>query len=78
MRTLNEFRLIDLLSHVDISAIESDVPDGDLENPELAAKAGRQEKGKKRLAIFSGIAAGIVIRTWAIMLLHRKHVKCAA
>lgn len=78
MRTLNEFRLIDLLSHVDISAIESDVPDGDLENPELAAKAGRQEKEKKRLAIISSIAAGSVMLTGAILLLHRKHVKCAA
>ena len=78
MRALSEFRLIDLLSHVDISALESDVPDEDLTHPQLAAKAEKQEARKKKLAIISGIAAGGVMLTGAILLACRKHIKDAA
>lgn len=78
MRALSEFRLIDILSHVDISALESDVPDEDLRNPRLASRAGKQGSGKKRAAILSGIAAGSVMLTGAILLMCRKHFKYAA
>lgn len=78
MSAFSEFRMIDILSHVDISALESEVPDQDLSNPKLAARAGKQGSEKKRLAIISGIAAGSVMLTGAILLACRKHMKYAA
>lgn len=78
MKKFHELRLIDILSRVDITAIADEVPDGDLEKPELLLCAGKEAAGKKRAALFSGIAAGGVVLTGAILLICRRHFRAAA
>lgn len=78
MKRFNELRLIDILSKVDITAIADEVPDGDLDNPELMVCAGKETAGKKWMAVISGIAAGSVMLTGAILLICRRHFRAAA
>ena len=79
MRAFNEYRMIDILSKVDISAIEDEVPDADLVNPEMKPHVEKAFGKKKKIAVASGIAAaGSIMLTGAIYLLCRKHVRHAA
>ncbi|MDO5346157.1 MAG: hypothetical protein Q4E91_10455 [Lachnospiraceae bacterium] len=78
MRTFYELRLIDILSKVDITALADEVPERDLEKPELLLYAGKEAAGKKRMAMISGIAAGGVMLTGAILLICRRCFRAAA
>lgn len=79
MRTFNEYRMIDILSRVDISAIEAEVPEDDLASAEMKFHVERTSGKKKKIAMVSGIAAaGSIMLTGAIYLLCRKHVRSAA
>lgn len=64
-------RLVDILSKIDLSLLEDDFLDRDLEKKELAPE--EKKEGRKKLAVISGIAAGSVALTGVIVLLLRKH-----
>lgn len=83
MSRFQELRLIDILSHVDISTLEEEALERDLENPRLlyhgeGASEERALPGKRATAILSGIAACGMVITGTLLLIHRKRSRAAA
>lgn len=74
MRSFSECRLIDIFSKVDLSMIEDDGLEADLEDWEhMDLWAVKKEKwSKKKIAVITGIAAGSVALTGAVLLLAKK------
>lgn len=74
MSQWNQYRLIDILSNIDLSLVEEEVPEGDLENLELFPQEQEKKlRQKRRIAILSGLAAGSIALTGAVVLVCRKH-----
>ena len=71
MSEWNQNRLIDIFTNVDISLLESEMLEADLENAELMENK-KEKWGKKKIAVISGIAAGSVAITGAVVLLLKK------
>ncbi|MEE1032872.1 MAG: hypothetical protein U0L12_12145 [Ruminococcus sp.] len=71
MSAWNQNRLIDIFTNVDISLLESEMLEADLENAELMENK-KEKWGKKKIAVISGIAAGSVAITGAVVLLLKK------
>ena len=71
MSAWNQNRLIDIFTNVDISLLESEMMEADLENAELMENK-KEKWGKKKIAVISGIAAGSVAITGAVVLLLKK------
>lgn len=68
----SEYRLIDILSRIDLSLVEEGFPEGDLENPELFPDE-KQKKSRARVALISGLAASSVAVAGVIVFFRRKH-----
>lgn len=71
MNRLNQYRLIDIMSHIDMSLVEEDFPEGDLDKLELFPQEKKGGLGKK-IAIISGIAAGSIALTGAVVFAFKK------
>ena len=71
MSAWNQNRLIDIFTNEDISWQESEMLEADLENAELMENK-KEKWGKKKIAVISGIAAGSVAITGAVVLLLKK------
>ncbi|MCD7866833.1 MAG: hypothetical protein LUF78_02440 [Clostridiales bacterium] len=77
--TFSEYRLIDILTHVDMTDLESEVPEGDLKNTDPESAGEKSSIRKKRFAWISGIAAaGGVALTGTILLFYRLRGNTAA
>lgn len=72
MSLWSEYRLMELMRHIDISLLEEDYPDEDVDNPMLFQEEIPKRK-KSRLALISGIAAGSVAAAGVIVYICRKH-----
>lgn len=74
MRSFSECRLIDIFSDVDLSMIEEDGLEANLEDLEhMDLWAVKKDKwSKKRIAVITGIAAGSVALTGAVLLFAKK------
>lgn len=72
MSQWNQNRLIDIFTNIDISLLESEMLEADLENTELMEEK-KEKWGKKKIAVISGIAAGSVVITGAVVLLLKKN-----
>lgn len=72
MSKWNQSRLIDIFSNIDISLLESEMIDADLENVELLEHK-KEKWGKKKIAVISGVAAGSVALTGVVVLLLKKN-----
>lgn len=74
MRSFSECRLIDIFSNVDLSMIEEDGLEANLEDLEhMDLWAVKKDKwSKKRIAVITGIAAGSVALTGAVLLFAKK------
>lgn len=68
----SEYRLMNIMSNIDISLLEEDYPDTDVDDPVLFAE-DRTARKKSRLALISGIAAGSVAAAGVIVYICRKH-----
>lgn len=96
MSRLKQYRMIDILSNVDISLLETEFPEIDLSNEDLLSMysdralteefgfgaleepmeeriAHRKRSVKKRIALWSGIAAGSIAVTGVIVLVCKKY-----
>ena len=73
MSLWSQCRMIDILSHVDLSLVEEELPEGDLENPELFPES-RNRWSIKKAAVVSGVAAaGSIALTGAVVFVCRKY-----
>lgn len=73
MNLWSQYRLIDIMSGIDLSLVEENIPEGDLEHLDLFPEA-KDKWSKKRIALVSGIAAaGSIAVTGAVVLVCRKH-----
>lgn len=72
MSKWNECRLIDVFSNVDISLLESDSLEEDLDQDDLWADK-KEKWSKKKIAVITSIAAGSVALTGAVILLFKKN-----
>lgn len=74
MRSFSECRLIDIFSNIDLSMVEDDGLEADLDDLEhMDLWAVKKEKwSKKKIAVITGIAAGSVALTGAVLLFARK------
>ncbi|MDO4298100.1 MAG: hypothetical protein Q4C59_06450 [Lachnospiraceae bacterium] len=72
MSSWNEYRLVDILSRIDLSLLEGNFPEEDLENPELFEEE-KQKKSRVRIALISGLAASSVAVAGVIVFFCRKH-----
>lgn len=78
MTPWNQYRLIDIMSSIDMSFVEEELPEGDLDNLKLFPEE-KGHSGKKRIALISGLAAaGSIALTGVILLAFRKHAQNAA
>lgn len=66
-----ESRLIDVFTSIDISLLEADGVENDLSQIDLR-ESQKEKKTKKRIAVITGIAAGSVAITGAVILLFKK------
>lgn len=71
MSLWSQYRLIDILSEIDMSLVEEEFPEGDLENPELFPEKKRWSK--RRIAVLSGLAASSLALTGVVVMVCRKH-----
>ena len=73
MSLWSQYRLIDIMSNIDMSLVEENIPEGDLDNLKLFPE-GKDKWSKKRVALISGIAAaGSIAITGAVVLACKKH-----
>lgn len=73
MSLWSQYRLIDIMSNIDLALVEENIPEGDLDNLNLFPETG-DKRNKKRIALISGIAAaGSLAITGAVVLVCRKH-----
>lgn len=73
MSLWSQCRLIDILSHIDLPLVEEEFPEGDLDNAELCPDEDRNRRGRRRIAVVSGVAAGSIALTGAVMFVYRKY-----
>lgn len=92
MSRFNQYRMMDILSNVDLSVLEDEFPEIDLSNEDVLSmytdRALTEELGlhleeekvmqrkmsvKKKLALWSGIAAGSIAVTGVIVLVCKKY-----
>ena len=72
MSQWSEYRMIDIMSKIDLSLLEEDFPEEDLNNPELYTEE-KAKWSKSRIALISGLAAGSVAVAGAIVWICKKH-----
>ncbi|MDO4322875.1 MAG: hypothetical protein Q4C61_10145 [Lachnospiraceae bacterium] len=73
MSLWSQYRLIDIMSNIDISLVEEEIPEGDLDNLNLFPEP-RDRWSRKRIAVVSGIAAASSLAiTGAVVLACKKH-----
>lgn len=72
MSLWSEYRLMNIMSNIDISLLDEDYPDRDVDNPALFTEEKAKRK-KSRIALISGIAAGSVAAAGVIVYICRKH-----
>lgn len=70
MREFSEERLIDMFEQIDISLLDIDDIEQDLENSELCQET--KKWNKRKIAVITGIAAGSVAITGAAIYFLRK------
>ena len=72
MSLWSQYRLIDIMSHIDMSLVEEELPEGDLDNLELFPEHTRWNK--KKIAVVSGVAAASSIAlTGAVVFVCKKY-----
>lgn len=71
MSLWSQYRMIDIMSQIDLSLVEEDVPEGDLDNLNLFPE--KKKWSTKKKAVVSGIAAGSIALTGVVVLLCRKY-----
>ncbi len=72
MSLWSSYRLIDMMSQIDLSLLEEIALEQDLERFETSSETGRKWSGK-RIAVWSGIAASSVALTGVIVLVFKKY-----
>jgi hypothetical protein len=72
MNLWSQYRLIDIMSNIDLSLVEEEIPEGDLDNMNLFPETGNRWN-RKKIAVISGIAASSIAITGAALLVFRKH-----
>lgn len=73
MSLWSQSRLIDILTHIDMSLIDDELPEGDLDNSDLFSES-RSRWNRRRVAVVSGVAAaGSIALTGAVVLVCRKY-----
>lgn len=76
MSLWSQYRLIDIMSNIDVSLVEEEIPEGDLDRVKLFPEA-EEKSGKRRIAVISGIAAaGSIAITSAVILVCKKYNAC--
>ena len=79
MRGFSEYKLIDLLSHIDLAWLEDEIPEKDLEKGGMPHWQEKFFFIKKKKAVISSIAAaGSLALTGAILLMYRHKIGHAA
>lgn len=71
MSLWSQYRMIDILSQFDPEMIADEIPERDLERPELCPE--KKHTGGVTAAVISGIAAGSLVLTGAVVLICRRH-----
>lgn len=72
MSLWSQYRLIDIMSNIDLSLVEEDFPEGDLDNLELFPEK-KNKWNKRRIAVLSGLAASSIALTGVVVMVCRKH-----
>ena len=77
MREWNQYCLIDIFSQIDPSMLEEEFLEEDLDKVDLW-QTEKQKWSKKKIAAITGVAAGAVAITGAVILFCTKNMKKAA
>ena len=73
MSQWNQYRLIDILTQIDMTTLDDIDIEADLENAEIIA--AKEKWSKKKIALVTSIAAGsAAVLTGAVVLLCRKNL----
>lgn len=72
MSLWSSYRLIDMMSQIDLSFLEEIALESDLDRLELSSETKRKWSGK-RIAMLSGLAASSVALTGMIVFVCKKH-----
>ena len=81
MNAWSQYRMMDIMSQMDLEQVAENIPECDLENPELLDKYGlvqetispERKSQWKKIALLSGIAASSIALTGVVMLVCKKH-----
>ena len=72
MKLWSQYRLINIMSNIDMSLVEEELPEGDLDNLELFPEGSRSNK--KKIAVVSGAAAaGSIALAGMVVFAYKKH-----
>ena len=72
MSLWSQYRLIDILTHMDMALVEEEFPEGDLDNLELFPESRKWDK--KKVAVVSGVAAaGSIALTGVVVFMCRRY-----
>lgn len=72
MSLWNQYRLIDIMSNIDMALVEEDFPEGDLDNLELFPKK-KNKWNKRKVAVLSGLAASSIALTGVVVIVVKRH-----
>ena len=81
MSSWSQYRMMDIMRQIDLALVAEDIPEGDLDKPELFEKYGLdaeklvpEKKNRwKKIALLSGIAASSIALTGVVVLMCKKH-----
>lgn len=81
MSLWSQYRMMDIMSQMDLAQVAEDIPECDLENQELferynlnLEKLVPERKNRwKKIAVLSGIAASSIALTGVVVLVCRRH-----
>lgn len=72
MREWNQYCLVDIFSQIDPALLEDDCIEDDLDNLKLWPEEKTKWWSKKKVAVITGIAAGTVAITGAVIFMCKK------
>lgn len=71
MSLWSQSRLIDIMRNIDLSLVEEEFPEGDLERPEVCPER-KPARNRKKIAVISGLAASSLALTGMVVFLHKR------
>lgn len=72
MNRWNPYRLVDIFGQLEMPVLEEDFLERDLQKEKFAAKEPKRRWNKRRIAIWSGVAAGSLALTGVAVFFARR------